>query len=152
MRPRTRMLKAPAAPPGRRRLHQPLPLVNVFAHEHLIGRRRGDDAVGVLFHAAGDAEAAVHVDPLVLEAGKPALDLLEVREIVDLAEIRELLLRAHAQRIHVRKRVAERTVLIDHGGAVPDDIGLIDRDRLEHLDVVAEQRQVRKHVDVDRLR
>src|SRR5262249_54119127 len=67
------------------RLHQPLPLLDVFAHEGLVSRGCDDDPIRVGFHAVRDAEPAVHVDPLVLETGKPALDLLEVREIVDLA-------------------------------------------------------------------
>jgi hypothetical protein len=50
----------------------------------------------VRLHPAGNAEPAMHVDPLVLLAGEPALDFLEIGEVVDFAEIRELLLRAHA--------------------------------------------------------
>ena len=94
----------------------------------------------------------MHVDPLVLQAGEPALDLLEIGEIVDFAEVRELLLGAHAQRIDLIDRAAKHAVLVHDRGAVPGDVGLIDRDRLEHLDVIAEQREVGKHVDVDRLR
>ena len=94
----------------------------------------------------------MHVDPLVFLCGKPALDLLEIGEIVDLAEIRELLLRAHAQRVDLRERAAERAVLVHHGRAVPGHIGLVDRHRLEYLDMISEQREVGKHIDVDRLR
>ncbi len=106
-------------------------------------------AVLVGLDAAGNAEPAVHVDPFVLEAGKPALDLLEIGEVVDLAEVRELLLGAHAQRVDLVDGAAEHAVIVDHGRAVPSDVGLVHRHRLEHLDVVAEQREVRKDVDVD---
>ena len=82
----------------------------------------------------------MHVHPLVFLAGEPALDFLEIGEVVDLAEIRELLLRPHAQRIDLVDRAAERAVLVDNRRAVPGDVGLIDRDRLEHLDVVSQQR------------
>ena len=80
-------------------------------------------AVGVGLDAAGNAEPAMHVDPLVLEAGEPALDLLEIGEIVDLAEIRELLLRAHAQRVDLVDRAAQHAVLVDH--AVPYQVTLV---------------------------
>src|SRR5262249_57758415 len=46
----------------------------------------------------------------------------------------------------------ERTVFVHNRRAVPADIGLVDRNRLEYLDVIAEQREIGKHVDVDRLR
>src|SRR5438552_1459276 len=69
----------------RSRLPELFPVVDVFAHEGFVGRGRADDAVCVRAHAAGDAEAAVDIDPLVLLAGETALDLLEVRKIVDLA-------------------------------------------------------------------
>src|SRR6516165_7119232 len=80
----------------RSRLHQPLPFLDVFAHEGFVGGRRGYDAAGVRLHAARNAEPAMHVDPLVFETSKPALNLLEIREVVDLPKIRELLLSAHA--------------------------------------------------------
>ena len=51
----------------------------------------------------------------------------------------------------VTASLGDAAVVDDHG-AVPDGVGLVDADRLEHLDVVAEQREIRKHVDVDRLR
>src|SRR5262249_59034900 len=89
-------------------------LLDVFAHEHFVGGGRRDDAVLVGLHAAGNAEPAMHVNPLVLLAREPALDFLEIGEVVDLAEIRELLLRAHAQRIDLVDRSAQRVVLVDH--------------------------------------
>src|SRR5262249_56435934 len=49
-------------------------------------------------------------------------------------------------------RSTEGVVLVAHRRAVPSDVGLVDRDRLEHLDMIAEQREVGKHVDVDWLR
>ena len=94
----------------------------------------------------------MHVDPFVLQACEAALDFLEIGQVVHLAEIRKLLLGAHAQRVDVIDRAAERAVLVHHRDAVPGDIGLVDRDRLEHLNVVAEQREIWEHVDVDRLR
>ena len=51
----------------------------------------------------------------------------------------------------VTRLVAEAAVFINDHGAVPDGVGLIDADRFEHLDMIAEQRQIRKDVDVDRL-
>ena len=109
------------------------------------------DAVAAIDGAAGNIHAAMHVDPLVLEGAEPALDLLEIGEIVDLAEIREAFLRAHAQRIDEMQFVAPYAFVVDHGGAVPDRVGFVDAERLEHLEVVPEDRQVREDVDVDRL-
>src|SRR5947199_391539 len=76
------------------RLHQALPFLDVFAHEGFIGGGRGH-AMFVGLHAAGDAQTAVHIDPFILEAGEPALDFFEIRQIVNLAEIRKLLLGPH---------------------------------------------------------
>src|SRR5262249_34682562 len=98
------------------RLPQPLRLLDVFVHCGLVGRGCYDSPVRVGLHAGRDSEPAVHVDPLVLETGKPALDLLEVREIVDLAEIRELFHGAHAQRVDRVDGAAERAVVVDHRG------------------------------------
>ena len=42
-------------------------------------------------------------------------------------------------------------MLIDDRGGVPGAVGLVDGDGMEHLDVVAEDREVRKDVDVHRL-
>ena len=47
--------------------------------------------------------------------------------------------------------VAEPAAVVDDHGAVPDGVGFADADRLENLDMVAEQREIRKHIDVDRL-
>ena len=108
-------------------------------------------AVAEIDGAAGNIHAAMHVDPFVLEGAEPALDLLEIGEIVDFAEIREAFLRAHAQRIDQMQFVAPHAFVINDRGAVPDRIGFVDAERLEHLEMVSEDREVREDVDVDRL-
>ena len=90
----------------------------------------------------------MHVDPFVLAGGEAFLDLLEVSRVVDLAEVGEALLRAHADRIHRAGHALELVRVIDDRGRVPGAVGLVDRERLEHLDVIAENREVRKDVDV----
>src|SRR3954453_16885138 len=86
------------------RLHQPLPFLDVLAHEQLV---RGGPLNGAILQgvdASRYAETTVHVDPLVLFAPQTALNLLEVRDVVDFAEVREAFLRAHSKRVDVVQR------------------------------------------------
>src|SRR5205823_12226395 len=116
-----------------------------------VGRGRLQRAVGQALHAPGNAEAAVHVDPLVLAGGEAFLDLFEVCRVVDFAEVGGALLCAHADGVDGVGRAGELVRLVDDGSGVPDALGLVDRERLEYLDVVAEDRQVGEDVDVHRL-
>src|SRR4029079_11691229 len=68
-------------------LHQPLPFADILAHEKLVGGRPFDRPVFERLDTPRYAEAAVHVDPLVFDATKAPLDLLEIRDVIDLAEV-----------------------------------------------------------------
>src|ERR1019366_3051834 len=117
------------------------------AHEQFICRGSLDRAVILNMNSPRNSETPVHVDPLVFLALQAALNLLEVRDIIHFTEIRKTLLRSHPQRIDVIQDVlADATIYILDLGAVPDRIGFFERDRLEHLDMISEQREVREDV------
>src|SRR4029079_13194648 len=122
-------------------LHQPFPFADVLAHEEFIRGRPCDGPVFEGLETPRYAEAAMHVDPFVFDAAQAPLDLLEIGDIVDLAEIRESFLRAHAKRVDVVQCVlTDAAVDVIDLCSVPDRIGLLERDRLEDLNMVAEQR------------
>src|SRR5262249_14761046 len=129
--------------------HQPFPFADVLAHEKLVRGWAFDRSVFEGLDPPWYAETAVHVNPFVFDATQTTLDLLKIGDVVDLTEIRKAFLRTHTKRVDVIQRVlADAAVDVINPRSVPDRIGFLVRNRLENLDVIAEQRKIGKDVDV----
>ena len=76
--------------------------------------------------------------------------MFEICDVVNLAEIRELLLRPHPERVDVGDGVRPSVPSSSMTRAVPYGVGLADTEWLEDLNVIAEQGEIWKDVDIDR--